>query len=103
MAAAADLICVSEPAIAAVPRCEVDFQRVAVGKGNPVRSASVLAGHIDIAASDKVLGVTLDGHAVICGNAVLLCDFPAEAIAVGVPAGIVVLSEAVRPPSRTLA
>jgi serine O-acetyltransferase len=49
----------------------------------------VIGGHVDIGAGAKILGaVTIGDHAKIGANAVVLCDVPAGATAVGIPARI---------------
>lgn len=52
-----------------------------------------VGGHVDIGAGAKVIRpVTIGDHAKIGANAVVLCDVPAGATAVGVPARIVNLA-----------
>jgi len=46
--------------------------------------------------------VTIGAHAVIGANAVVLCDVPAGATAVGIPARIVARSAPVAPSPETL-
>ncbi|HMB06628.1 MAG TPA: hypothetical protein VKP69_23185 [Isosphaeraceae bacterium] len=49
-----------------------------------------MGGHVDVGAGAKILGgVTIGNHARIGANAVVLCDVPSGATAVGVPARIV--------------
>jgi serine O-acetyltransferase len=49
-----------------------------------------LGGHVDIGAGAKIIRpVTIGDHAQIGANAVVLCDVPAGATAVGIPAKIV--------------
>jgi serine O-acetyltransferase len=49
----------------------------------------IIGGHVDIGAGAKILGpVTIGDHARIGANAVVLCDVPAGATAVGIPARI---------------
>lgn len=70
------------------PNCLL-FQQVTLGHG-PTPGLPVLGGHVDVGAGAKVLGgVTVGDHAKIGANAVVLCDVPAGATAVGVPARIV--------------
>ena len=70
------------------PNCLL-MQQVTLGVGGPIAGAPVLGGHVDVGAGAKILGgVTVGSHAVIGANAVVLCDVPAGAVAVGVPARI---------------
>ena len=56
-------------------------------------AAPVLGNSVDIGAGAVILGrVMLGDGAVIGANAVVLCDVPAGALAVGVPARIVLRS-----------
>lgn len=65
------------------------FQQVTLGQG-PLPGAPVIGGHVDIGAGAKVLGgVRVGDHARIGANAVVICDVPAGATAVGVPARVV--------------
>lgn len=49
--------------------------------------APVIGNNVDIGAGAKVLGrITIGDNVVIGANAVVLCDVPANSIAVGVPA-----------------
>jgi serine O-acetyltransferase len=51
--------------------------------------APVIGNNVDIGAGAKLLGPIKIGDNVIIGaNAVVLCDVPANSIAVGVPATI---------------
>lgn len=51
--------------------------------------APVIGNHVDIGAGAKILGpVHIGDGAVIGANAVVLCDVPAGALAVGIPARI---------------
>ncbi|ELR99275.1 serine O-acetyltransferase [Gloeocapsa sp. PCC 73106] len=66
------------------PNCLI-LQQVTI-----TRNVKIL-GHVDIGAGAKILnGVTIGNHAKIGANAVVLCDVPDGATAVGVPARIVV-------------
>lgn len=52
-----------------------------------------IGGHVDIGAGAKIIRpVTIGDHAKIGANAVVLCDVPARATAVGIPAKIINLS-----------
>jgi len=54
-----------------------------------VSGAPVIGNHVDIGAGAKILGpVHIGAGAVIGANAVVLCDVPAGALAVGIPARI---------------
>jgi serine O-acetyltransferase len=53
-----------------------------------------IGGHVDIGAGAKIIRpVTIGDHAKIGANAVVLCDVPACATAVGIPAHIIRPSE----------
>ena len=77
------------------PNCLL-FQQVTLGTaGRP--GAPTLGGQVDIAAGAKVLGgVSIGAHAVVGANAVVLCDVPEGATAVGVPARILPAGQARR-------
>jgi len=78
---------VIHPAARIGPNCLL-LQQVTLGTG-PLPGAPVLEGRVDIGAGAKILGgVRIGSHAVIGANAVVLCDVPAGATAVGVPARI---------------
>lgn len=69
------------------PNCLL-FQQVTIGMGNS--GVPKIKGHVDIGAGAKILGgVTIGPHAKIGANAVVLCDVPEHATAVGVPAKII--------------
>lgn len=71
------------------PNCRV-FQQVTIGMVNPTSGCPTIGGHVEIGAGAKVLGkVQVGDHAVVGANAVVLCDVPAHAVAVGVPARII--------------
>jgi serine O-acetyltransferase len=54
-----------------------------------VRGAPTIGNRVDLGAGAKILGpVTIGDDAVIGANAVVLCDVPAGALAVGIPARI---------------
>ncbi|MEO6747859.1 MAG: serine O-acetyltransferase [Caldimonas sp.] len=68
------------------PNC-LFFQQVTLG-ANAVGFPKI-GGHVDIGAGAKIIGpITIGDHAQIGANAVVLCDVPAWATAVGVPAKI---------------
>jgi len=69
------------------PNCLL-FQQVTLGD---VRGAAPrLGGHVDVGAGAKILGAVVVGDDVLIGaNAVVLCDVPPGATAVGVPARLV--------------
>lgn len=70
------------------PNCLL-FQQVTLGTNGP-GGAPRLGGHVDVGAGAKILGgVTIGDHAKIGANAVVLCDVPAGATALGVPARII--------------
>lgn len=49
-----------------------------------------IGGHVDIGAGAKIIRpVTIGDHAKIGANAVVLCDVPAGATAIGIPARII--------------
>lgn len=65
-------------------------QGVTIGlRRTGVRGAPVIGHRVDIGAGAKLLGpIQIGDGAVIGANAVVLCDVPAGALAVGVPAVI---------------
>jgi len=69
------------------PNCMI-FQQVTIGMiGGGVPQ---IGGHVDIGAGAKVLGaIRVGDHARIGANAVVMCDVPPDATAVGIPARIV--------------
>jgi len=69
------------------PNCLI-FQQVTIGTRNG--AAPRIEGHVDIGAGAKIIGaITVYRHAKVGANAVVLCDIPEGASAVGVPARIV--------------
>ncbi len=68
------------------PNCLI-FQQVTIGAA--AGGIPRLGGHVDIGAGAKVLGPICIGSDVLIGaNAVVLCDVPSGASAVGVPARV---------------
>lgn len=66
------------------------MQQVTLGMGGRIPGSPVLEGHVDVGAGAKILGgVRIGQNAKIGANAVVLCDVPAGATAVGVPARII--------------
>ncbi|MES2583326.1 MAG: serine acetyltransferase [Pseudomonadota bacterium] len=68
------------------------FQQVTIGqcKGG----VPVIGGHVDIGAGAKILGeVAIGDHAIVGANAVVLCNIPPFATAVGVPATVTAQSK----------
>jgi len=79
---------VIHPGVEIGPNCLI-FQQVTLGSGGPVPGVPFVGGHVDIGAGAKVLGgIVLAEHAKVGANAVLLCDLPAGATAVGIPARV---------------
>ncbi len=79
---------VVHPSAAIGPNC-LFFQQTTIGtaKGPEVPT---IGGHVDVGAGAKVLGgIHVGDHAKIGANAVVLCDVPAYATAVGNPARII--------------
>ena len=71
------------------PNCLI-FHQVTVGSGGTKPGVPKLGGHVDIGCGAKVLGgIVVGDHARIGANAVVLCDVPAGATAVGIPAKII--------------
>lgn len=69
------------------PNCLI-FQQVTLGEFRG--KVPCLGGHVDVGAGAKILGGVVVGDDVLIGaNAVVLCDVPAGATAVGVPARVV--------------
>lgn len=74
------------------PNCLL-FQQVSIGTDDSV-GIPTLGGHVDVGAGARILGsVSIGDHALIGANAVVLCDVPAGAVAVGIPARIIGRSE----------
>lgn len=70
------------------PNCLL-FQQVTLGSCG-AGGVPVLGGHVDVGAGAKILGgVHIGAHARIGANAVVLCDVPDAATAVGIPARLV--------------
>jgi serine O-acetyltransferase len=71
------------------PNCLI-FQNVTIGQGNPGPEVPVLGAGVDVGAGAVILGgIRIGYRAKIGANAVVLCDVPAGATAVGVPARII--------------
>jgi len=71
------------------PNCLI-MQQVTIGTGGKVEGVPTIGGHVDIGAGAKVLGgIRIEDHAKIGANAVVLCDVPAGATAVGIPARVI--------------
>lgn len=69
------------------PNCLI-FQQVTIGRAHG--GVPRLGGHVDVGAGAKLIGpITVGDHARIGANAVVTCDVPAGATAVGIPARIV--------------
>ena len=69
------------------PNCLI-FQQVTVGQAG-CRGVPRLGGNVVVGAGAKLLGeISIGNHARIGANAVVLCDVPPRATAVGVPARI---------------
>lgn len=65
------------------PNCLI-LQQVTIVKGVKI------GGHVDIGAGAKIIRpVSIGDHAKIGANAVVLCDVPAGATAVGIPAKVI--------------
>ena len=68
------------------PNCLI-FQQVTLGSNGA--GVPTIGGQVDFGAGAKVIGpVTIGDHALIGANAVVVCDVPAWASAVGVPARV---------------
>lgn len=79
---------VIHPGAAVGPNCLI-FQQVTLGAGGPKPGVPTLGGHVDVGAGAKLLGgIVVGDHSRIGANAVVLCDVPAGATAVGVPARV---------------
>lgn len=76
------------------PNCLL-FQQVTLGVVEGRAGAPELGTHVDVGAGARILGpVKIGDHARIGANAVVLCDVPAHATAVGIPAKIIERKEA---------
>ena len=68
----------------------VIFQQVTIGVREAKPGAPKIGGNVDIGAGAKILGgIVIGDHAKIGANAVVLQDVPAGAVAVGVPARVI--------------
>ena len=71
------------------PDCQIGPNCLFLQQVTVVANVKV-GGHVDIGAGAKIIRpVVIGDHAKIGANAVVLCDIPAAATAVGVPAHIV--------------
>ena len=73
------------------PNCLI-LQQVTLGSNGSSANGGVptLGGHVDVGAGAKILGpVVIGDNAVIGANAVVLADVPANAVAVGIPARLI--------------
>jgi serine O-acetyltransferase len=74
------------------PNCLV-FQQATIGNTGSRPGAPTLGGGVTVGAGAKVLGaITIGDRARIGANAVVLQDVPAGAVAVGIPARIILPS-----------
>jgi serine O-acetyltransferase len=68
------------------PNCLI-FQQVTLGSNGA--GVPTIGGQVDFGAGAKVIGpITIGDHALVGANAVVVCDVPAWATAVGVPARV---------------
>jgi serine O-acetyltransferase len=66
------------------------FQQVTIGTRD-IPGAPVIEGHVDIGAGARILGpIHIGAHARIGANAVVLSNVPTGAVAVGIPAKVIV-------------
>ena len=73
------------------PNCLI-LQQVTLGTNGSQGNSGVptLGGHVDVGAGAKLLGpLTIGDHAIIGANAVVLTDVPPNAVAIGIPARII--------------
>jgi serine O-acetyltransferase len=71
------------------PNCII-FQQVTVGTREGSPRVPCIGGDVSLGAGAKVLGgIRVGDHACIGANAVVLCDVPDRATAVGIPARII--------------
>lgn len=79
------------------PNCLI-LQQVTIGYGGKRVGNPTVGGHVDVGAGAKILGgITIGDHAKIGANAVVLCDVPAHATAVGIPAKVILKAAAPDP------
>jgi serine O-acetyltransferase len=80
---------VINPGATVGPNCLI-LQQVTIGYGGKHVGNPTVGGHVDVGAGAKILGgITIGDHAKIGANAVVLCDVPAHATAVGIPAKVI--------------
>ena len=71
------------------PNCLI-FQQVTIGTRDGV-GVPVIGGHVDVGAGARILGaIQIGDHAKIGANAVVVTDVPDQAVALGVPAKVVI-------------
>ena len=77
------------------PNCLI-FQQVTLGSNEAGMRTGVptLGGSVDVGAGAKILGpINIGENAVIGANAVVLTDVPANAVAVGIPARVILRAD----------
>ena len=83
------------------PACKIGhncliFQQVTLGSNESSSGSGVpiIGGHVDIGAGAKILGpINIGDNAVIGANAVVLIDVPANAVAIGIPARVILRAD----------
>ena len=77
------------------PNCLI-FQQVTLGSNEAgmITGVPTLGGSVDVGAGAKILGpINIGDNAVIGANAVVLADVPANAVAVGIPARVILRAD----------
>ena len=77
------------------PNCLI-FQQVTLGsnEGGIRTGVPTLGGSVDVGAGAKILGpINIGDNAMIGANAVVLTDVPANAVAVGIPARVILRAD----------